>query len=151
VSPTPAQPVQTAPPVVPYTVADLQSALDAIGVDAWTESADNTYIANNDRRARTDALAQEAAGRLGAKVALIRPTAVGFPDEQTGSPNSVLWWVTTSEPTQLQYSYDHTVNGQPWSGWGQGDRDLGVLQARLQAFLAVNYPGQNWIVVTQTH
>jgi hypothetical protein len=131
-------------PADPYTVEDVQVALDAIGPD----SAGAT---DSQKAAQTSALASDAASQLGAPVALIRPTWVGFPDEQTGSVNSLMWWVVTSEPTQFPWSYTHQVNGVDWQGWGQGDRDLGALQARLSAWLSANDAGRGWVVVTQTH
>ncbi|AZC14947.1 hypothetical protein [Microbacterium sp. ABRD28] len=142
--PTPSQ-TETEPPSPPYAPADAQAELDAIGPDA----AGDDPARNSERSARTDALAAYAAWQLGTKVALIRPTYVGLPDDQSDSPNSVLWWVVTSEPTGLPHSYVHTVDGMEWTGWGQGDRDLAALQARLSAFLASEYPGESWVVLTQ--
>lgn len=145
-SPTPSETqTEPPPPPPPYSPADAQAELDAIGADA----ASDDPARNNERSARTDLLAVSAASQLGTKVALIRPTYVGFPDDQSDSPNSVLWWVVTSEPTELPFSYVHTVDGTQRSGWGQGDRDLSALQARLAAFLASEYPGESWVVLTQ--
>jgi hypothetical protein len=147
-SPTPSPttpPPQTEAPSPPYSPADAQVELDGIGPDA----AGDDPARNSERSARTDALAAYAASQLGAKVALIRPTYVGFPDDASDSPNSVLWWVVTSEPTDLPFSYVHTVDGMQWTGWGQGDRDLATLQARLSAFLASEHPGEPWVVLTQ--
>lgn len=143
-SPTPSE-TQTEWPTPPYSAADAQAELDAIGPDAASDDPARV----NERGARTDQLAAFASFQLGTKVALIRPTYVGFPDDQSDSPNSVLWWVVTSEPTELPFSYVHTVDGMQWTGWGQGDRDLGALQARLSAFLASEYPGESWVVLTQ--
>lgn len=139
------------PGEAPYTVADVQSALDAIGSDVPADDDAAAYEANRVRGTQTESLAAEAAARLGGPVALIRPTFVGLPDDATDSSNSLLWWVTTSQPTEFPYSYVHRVDGMDWTGWGQGDRDLSALQARLGSWLAQNRPGENWTVVTQSH
>lgn len=135
----------------PYTIADVQSALDGIGRDTPSDGDATAYEANRLRAVQTESLARDAAGRLGGPVALIRPTYVGLPDDASDSPNSLLWWVVTSEPTDFPFSHVHHVDGMDWTGWGQGDRDLGALQARLQSWLAENRPGQSWTVVTQSH
>lgn len=148
-SPTPVETEQ--PPA--YTVANLQSDLNSIGpdIDVGTTPTAEDSAGNALRGTQTEALAVEASARLGAPVALIRPSYVGFPNEQTGSPNSLLWWVVTSQETGLAQSHTHQVGGTDWSGWGQGDRDLAALQSRTTAWLTANYPGQQWIVVTQAH
>ena len=145
------------PDTAPYSVDELQAALDAIGPDVvvpWTGQplVDYTDSQNNHLRSdQTAALVAEAALRLGGPVAVIRPTFVGFPDDTSDSPNSLLWWVVMSEPTQFQFSYMHQVDGRDWSGWAQGDRDLGALERRVRAWLAENQPGVDWTIVTQSH
>lgn len=131
-----------------YTVEDVQASLDAIGPDTASDDA-AAHEANSARSAQTTSLAGEAASRLGAKVALIRPTYVGFPNAQTGGMNSLMWMVVTSEPTQFAWSHTHQVNGMDWTGWGVVDNDLATLQNRLSAWLGATYPGEQWVVVTQ--
>ncbi|MFE5409134.1 hypothetical protein [Microbacterium sp. NPDC056569] len=159
-SKTPVDSPQTEAPPPPdeYGVAQLQTELDGIGADV-AAAYDTTqpgydptqFQQNQSRQAQTEALAAQASQRLGGPVALIRPTYVGFPDEATGAPNSVMWWVVTSQPTEFAFSYVHRVNGTDWTGWGQGDRNAEMLAQRLTTWLAQNQPGVNWTIVIQSH
>ncbi|NLP83934.1 hypothetical protein HF576_08745 [Microbacterium sp. CFH 90308] len=146
------KPEPTQPPHSPsYSVAELQSDLDAIGPDVAVLNDQAQYDAHRLRGSQTETLASTAAEQLHGPVALIRPTFVGFPDDVSDSPNSLLWWVVTSEQTEFAYSHTHHVDGMEWTGWGQGDRDLASLQSRLSSWLAQNRPNQNWTIVTQSH
>lgn len=142
----------TQPPEPPsYSVSELQSDLDAIGADVAALDDPAQYESNRVRGSQTEALASMAASQLDGPVALIRPTYVGFPDDASDSPNSLLWWVVTSEQTDFASSHTHHVDGMDWTGWGQGDRDLTSLQSRLNSWLAQNRPNQSWTIVTQSH
>jgi hypothetical protein len=146
------KPEETQPPqAAPYSVAALQADLDAIGADVTQVNDQALDEANRLRASQTEALAATAAGELNGPVALIRPTFVGFPDDASDSPNSLLWWVVTSEQTEFAFSYTHNVDGIDWTGWGQGDPDLVALQSRLSSWLAENRSDQSWTIVTQSH
>lgn len=90
-----------------FSASDAQAALDAIPASPTEDPVvgGNVGLASYEQAMQTESLASWAASLSGKKVALISEMWRGLPDPLTGSPNSRLWWVTTSEPTGFGHTW----------------------------------------------